>query len=161
MIRDRLHPVSRSDSLKRPTSPARPSLCAWIAALGVLLQSVGAAAGEVLCVGCTHVAGGVAIAKAPCTPAVNCCDREAPPPAEHEGDGDDCGCVDVKLSAGVVAAAHATAKLVVTAAPFAIVTMHDLEALAAPAARPAIAARAGPPLVRLLAPSGRRTVLIV
>jgi hypothetical protein len=129
----------------------------------VLLQSVGAAAGEVLCVGCTHVAGGVAIAQAPCTPAVNCCEREPAPPAGHDDDhaDDDCGCVDVRLSSGAAAAAQAAAKLVLAAAPLAIVTTHGLEALTASAARPSVGARAGPPLVRLLAPSARRTVFIV
>ncbi|MCI0362828.1 MAG: hypothetical protein L0Y44_10480 [Phycisphaerales bacterium] len=139
----------------------------WIVAFGTLAQSVGAAAGGVLCLGCENL-WGVAVASAPCTPVDDCCaDRDshakgAAPQDQNEGGSDDgCGCIDIMLHPNAGTLAQPPVKIILAflhfdALPAPIVAAPDVMAL-----RPMWGDRAGPPIVHLLAPSSRQTVLLI
>jgi hypothetical protein len=142
-----------------------------LGALGFLLQSLcmGIPAGLSLCIGCKH---GGWIVSAPCEHGggPNCCEGEG----EVEGPGDpmlpvahgerDCGCIDIPLMSGTAMTASApridslTTHLFTAAAPVAILPPGMNVASGCTAIRP----RAGPSSPpRLLAPSSRRTVLVL
>lgn len=138
----------------------------WTTAFCVLVQSVGAAAGGVLCVGCTDLPGGLALASAPCTPINDCCakhtEHQSSQPDESEDDSDDaCGCFDVTLSPTSGTLSQPPAKNTLALAHFAALAAVTVNVPEVAVARPSWGARAGPPIVRLLVPSGRQTVLLI
>ncbi len=137
----------------------------WLTALCLLVQSVGASGG-VLCVGCSNLWGGVALAGAPCRPASDCCangaEHGSSPADERKGGGDPgCGCFDVTLPPGAGTLGQSPVKLVLS--PWHLVLpAAPVVAISEPLpAHPMRGARAGPPVVRLMLPSALRTVLLV
>jgi hypothetical protein len=147
------------------------SVSVWLTALCLLVQSVGAAGGGVLCLGCANIWGGFAVAAAPCTPASECCAAHADARPTHSPTdaGDDekqprpgCGCFDVTLSPNAGTLAKPPAKLVLSSAPSTIpAAVLAIEADGAIEAGQPWSVRDGPPIVRLLSPSARRTVLLI
>ena len=159
----------RSPLLKNPFHFA----CIWLTALCVFVQSVGAAVGGVLCLGCTDVPGswgGISVTSAPCTPVFDCC---AQPEVQHKShldgrvseddpDSKGCECFDITLKSHDGARACPQSKILHSFSHFLV------PAAAIPAARDVSldramwppGARAGPLFVRLLVPLSRRTVLL-
>jgi hypothetical protein len=154
------------------------SLFVWLALLGLLLQAVtaGLPAGQAICIGCERGEDGWGwTVSEPCPPSIDgcCCDDEGPDRttpvfASAEFTTDGCGCVDLPLIGGPIAAVLTSARgagsfeteFVAAAAPGAV-SAH----VALAGATPKAAARARPVWghhpPRLLAPMARRTILIV
>ncbi len=162
MMVDPLAPV-RTKAL--PRTPTK-LVCVWLTALSLLVQSVGVAAGGVLCIGCTESDTGIAFAGDPCSPARDCCapdpggERTSPAPADD--DDRDCGCIDIVLPAntGTVSSQPAKLPLGVSHQPLVHAAAMIEPCVLRPAAVAPIA-RAGPGIVRLLVPSARQTVLLL
>ena len=144
--------------------------CVWATILCLIVQSVGAAAGGVLCLGCSNIWGGVAIASAPCTPANDCCashcEGESSRPHQNEDDEDhpppDCGCFDVTLSPNAGTLAKPPSKIILSTVQFTVpAAVLTANSCVAAESRRIRGARDGPPLVRTLQPWGQRTVLLI
>jgi hypothetical protein len=135
----------------------------WLAAICLFLQSAGTSAGKVLCLGCADESFGMALTSAPCISAGECCAGDSEETAGDEEEPSDCNCVDVALASDDGAPSWRSMKATLSFLHFGFPAA-DL----APPAQAVAAigssmrgARAAPPAVRLLAPSARRTVLIV
>ena len=148
------------------------SACIWLTALCVFVQGVGAALGGVLCVGCNDATagwGGIGLTSAPCTPDYDCC---AQTDDQHKSDaddcdskgvadpGDDCGCVDITLTAHDGALVCPPVKFILSFSHFVAPAPATLVTADVSGDLPLRWARAGPPCVRLLVPLARRTVLL-
>ena len=146
--------------------PKKPANLIWIltTALCVLVQGVGSAAGGVLCLGCTNLWGGVAVASAPCTSADDCC-SEAPeskkaPADDHTDKSDhDCGCVDIKLSHHSGTVLRSSPKAVFPISFVILPAVFAVEQPNVPSTGVMRASRYGPPTVPLLSPTSRWTIL--
>jgi hypothetical protein len=143
----------------------------WLLALCVCAQGIGAAAGGVLCFGCTNVWGGVGVVTQACESTENCCanvahhsDDSAPCDDQDRHDqshSQDCGCVDVTLAPHVATAAKPSFKIILPIVQHALVSLPlAMESQILTLHRPSTA-RAGPITVRLLSPCERRTVLVI
>jgi len=145
----------------------------WMTALCVVLQSVGAAAGGFVCIGCPNTAAGVAISSAPCNEIDACCsDQVAPAPdacgdscPDHDqhSDSQDCGCVDISISVNASTLSLPPLKFTLSATAYAdqIPALVAIDDFVDDGPRLSWTVRGGPPIVWSLAPSLRRTVLLI
>lgn len=146
---------------------------AWITALCLSVQSVGAAAGGFVCIGCPNTTTGVALSSAPCDEVDACCSNEqAPitdscpescPDHDQHSAPADCGCVDISISASTATVATQPVKIMLSLTSFAdpIPAMVAWEDEMEISSRMSWTVRGGPPVVRSLAPSSRRTILLI
>jgi hypothetical protein len=134
----------------------------WLTGLCVLIQSLGLSGGGVLCIGCGDPGIGLSLVAEHCGPLDDCCDGPSSSPGEA-GDGQpkDCWCFDVPVSGDLGATPSLQPSLRIVAAQWALPpALARLETFAAYAPITDLS-RDGPPIVRQLAPSSRRTTLLL
>ena len=146
------------------------NLTVWLTAVAVAVQSIGVAAGGFLCIGCPNTETGVSLASAPCNQIDACCTNESAPViqdcadscTDHQNhqDAQDCQCVDVAIPANTGTNSLPAVKIILPLVAFVDIcvgpTLWGSGSDESP--RFSWTVRGGPPIVRSLAPSSRRTV---
>lgn len=137
----------------------------WLTIACVLAQNAGAAAGGVLCLGCSNVWGGLALSDAPCEGEASCCSahehEQHSQPAAPADDEHDCGCIDLTLSPINGTVAQPAVKLLITFAHIALPATFQVGESAGHLPVIHMPPREGPPPGRAFTPLARKTVLLI